>query len=27
MSTREHLYSVVASLQPVVQGVSAQDLG
>jgi uncharacterized protein (TIGR03086 family) len=27
MSTREHLYSVVASLQPVVQGVSALDLG
>jgi uncharacterized protein (TIGR03086 family) len=27
MSTREHLYSVVASLQPVIYGVSAQEMG
>ncbi|MCW2849376.1 MAG: hypothetical protein JWR90_3350 [Marmoricola sp.] len=27
MSTREHLFSVVASLQPVVHGVSAQEMG
>jgi uncharacterized protein (TIGR03086 family) len=26
MSTREHLYSVVASLQPVIYGVSAQEM-
>jgi hypothetical protein len=26
MATRDHLYSVVASLQPVIYGVSAQDL-